>query len=246
MCRWSVAMAALVVSARCAVLSFAPPPRRTFFTALRRALAAPAPAAVEEEVDPGEVAGLRIVKYPHPALRAANAEVPKEEVKGLADLSKRMFELMYEAQGVGLAAPQVGVNKRVMVFNPEGAKEKWLDEGVFINPQIVAASEGMDGAEEGCLSFPGMGGAVSRHKWVKVQGLNLKGKPIKKKYTGWTARIFQHEYDHLDGVCYVDRLGDRDRETIAPDLAALADDYGDGGAEDLLDRDSIEPHVKVD
>ena len=139
-----------------------------------------------------------------------------------------MFELMYEAQGVGLAAPQVGINKRVMVFNPEGAKEKWLDEVVFINPQIVAASEGMDGAEEGCLSFPGMGGAVSRHKWVKVQGLNLKGKPIKKKYTGWTARIFQHEYDHLDGVVYVDRLAAADRAALAPALRELAAAYGPG------------------
>ncbi|CAN0295317.1 unnamed protein product, partial [Ectocarpus sp. 4 AP-2014] len=118
-----------------------------------------APARMEEEVDPGEVAGLRILKYPHPALRAENEEIEvfDDDVKKLA---KDMFKIMYAAKGVGLAAPQVGVNKRLMVFNPEGDAKNWLDEAILVNPKIVASGKGRITAEEGCLSFPGMEGKV--------------------------------------------------------------------------------------
>ncbi|CAN0117434.1 unnamed protein product [Pylaiella littoralis] len=173
-----------------------------------------APAKMEEEeVDPGEVAGLRILKYPHPALRAENEEIVEfdDDVKKLA---RDMFKLMYAAKGVGLAAPQVGVNKRLMVFNPEGDVKNWLDEATLVNPKIVASGKGKITAEEGCLSFPGMGGMVERQNWVKVEAVNAKGKKIKKKYTGWTARIFQHEYDHLQGTVYIDHLSPLEREKV--------------------------------
>ena len=151
----------------------------------------------KEEVDPGVVDGtdLRIVKYPHPALRAENAEISSEELKDskeIADLAKGMLKVMYAAEGVGLAAPQVGVNKRLMVYNPSGDSKKWLEETILVNPKIVEYSEGKDTEIEGCLSFPDMNGEVTRSKWIKVQATNLKGRPIKKKFTGWEARIFQH------------------------------------------------------
>ena len=133
-----------------------------------------------------------------------------------------------------------------MVFNPEGERPGSgmgkNAEVVFINPTIVKTSEGFEDAEEGCLSFPDMAGEVRRHKWVKVAGLNLKGKPIKKKYTGWTARIFQHEFDHLDGVVYVDRLDEKDRSRVAPDLAALEADFGDGEKATALREAGELPH----
>lgn len=181
------------------------------------------------EVDPGVVAGthLRIIKYPHPALRNNNAEISQEELKdgSIAQLVKEMFSVMYAAEGVGLAAPQVGVNKRLMVYNPSGDKTKWLDEVVMVNPAITDFSEGKDVETEGCLSFPEMSGKVERSKWVKVEAINLKGKKLKKKFTGWEARIFQHEYDHLDGVVYIDRLLEESKDEVKERLEELVDEF---------------------
>mmetsp|Transcript_36476 Transcript_36476/g.44588 ORF Transcript_36476/g.44588 Transcript_36476/m.44588 type:complete len:254 (-) Transcript_36476:170-931(-) len=188
----------------------------------------------KEEVDPGAVAGttLRIVKYPHPSLRAENMEISEDELRSgdISKLAKEMFLLMYAAEGVGLAAPQVGVNKRLMVYNPTGDKTKWLDETVLVNPRIVTFSDGRDVDIEGCLSFPDMNGDVERSKWIKVEAMSLKGKKMKKKFKGWEARIFQHEYDHLDGVVYIDRLSEEDRNEIQPKLDALVEGFGDGAA----------------
>jgi peptide deformylase len=92
-----------------------------------------------------------------------------------------MFMVMYACNGVGLAAPQVGINKRLMVFNPEGDPKKWLKEVALINPRIVDVSESTDVEEEGCLSFPNMQGSVRRHKWIKVEAFDLKGNKIKRK-----------------------------------------------------------------
>jgi peptide deformylase len=182
------------------------------------------------EVDPGVVEGtsLRVLKYPHPALRAANALITPEELAdgSIAKLAREMFLVMYAAQGVGLAAPQVGVNKRLMVYNESGDRTKWLQEVVLVNPVVTEVSDTTDIETEGCLSFPDMNGSVQRNKWIKVEAMNLKGKVIKKKFTGWEARIFQHEYDHLDGVVYIDRLVDEEnRQKVAPRLAELVLDY---------------------
>ena len=191
-------------------------------------------ASLEEEVDPGVVEGtdLRIVKYPHPSLRSENAIITEDELKdgSISKLAKEMFLVMYAAQGVGLAAPQVGVNKRLMVYNPTGDAKKWLDEVVLVNPQIVKTSDGTDVETEGCLSFPDMNGNVQRHKWIQVQALTPKGRKVKKKFTGWEARIFQHEYDHLDGVVYIDHLTEEGRSEVQPRLDELVQDFGDGGA----------------
>jgi len=186
-------------------------------------------AAVAAEIDPGEVAGLRVLKYPHQLLRAPNEEVAAFDAE-LAELSRRMFRLMYASKGVGLAAPQVGINKRLLVFNPEGDEKAFRTEVVMVNPKIVARSEGTELDDEGCLSFPGFGAQVVRAKWVKVKAFNLKGNPFNKKYTGWDARIFQHEYDHLDGTLYVDRLTDEERQIVQTDLDRLVALHGPGGA----------------
>jgi peptide deformylase len=189
---------------------------------------------LKEEVDPGVVEGtdLRVLKYPHPSLRADNADIKEEELKdgSIAKLAKEMFLVMYAAEGVGLAAPQVGVNKRLMVYNESGDKKKWLDEIVMVNPRIIEFSDAKEVAGEACLSFPGMNGEVERSKWIKVEALNLKGKKIKKKFKDWEARIFQHEYDHLDGLVYIDRLTEEGRRSVQPVLDELIEEFGDNGA----------------
>eukprot|EP01083_Nonionella_stella_P194791 718207_1 len=186
-----------------------------------------------EEVDPGVVEGtdLRVLKYPHPSLRAENAEITEEELKSgeISKIAKEMFLVMYATQGVGLAAPQVGINKRMMVYNETGDKKKWLMETVMVNPKIVDFSEGKDVESEGCLSFPGMNGDVQRSKWIKVEAQNLKGKKMKKKFKGWEARIFQHEYDHLDGTLYPDRLTDEGKGLVKERLDELVTEFGEGG-----------------
>lgn len=189
--------------------------------------------ATAEEVDPGVVDGtdLRVLKYPNPSLREKNSECTEDELKdgSIAKIAKEMFLVMYAAEGVGLAAPQVGINKRLMVYNESGDKKKWLNEIVMVNPKIVEFSEAKDVEVEACLSFPDMNGKVERSKWIKVEAQNLKGKKIKKKFKGWEARIFQHEYDHLDGVVYIDRLDDADRGEVQPVLDELIETFGDGG-----------------
>merc|ERR1711871_421904 len=105
--------------------------------------------------------GLTILKYPDPRLRAPNAEVSDFD-DDLKKLTKRMFQLMYAAEGVGLAAPQVGINKRLMVYNEFGDSKRWLNEIVLVNPRIVDKSTALDEKDEGCLSFPGMNGPVQR------------------------------------------------------------------------------------
>jgi peptide deformylase len=180
-------------------------------------------AARADEVNPGAVPGtaLRVLEYPHPLLRAPNEEVVDFANDALRGLTKQMFAIMYASRGVGLAAPQLGVNKRLMVFNPEGDSRKWMAEVVLCNPRIVEFSSTAALDEEGCLSFPGFTADVRRSSWIKVEYQNLKGKLLRKKYAGWEARIFQHEYDHLDGVLYVDRLSEAERKRVQPELDAL-------------------------
>lgn len=191
-------------------------------------------SATEEEINPGKIEGtdLRVLSYPHPALRATNDEITPEELESgeISKLAKEMFLVMYATQGVGLAAPQVGINKRLMVYNESGDSKKWLNEVVMVNPKIIQFSEATDVENEGCLSFPDMRGDVKRSKWIKVEALNLKGKKMKKKFKGWEARIFQHEYDHLDGVVYPDRLTDEGKAEVKERLDELVEEFGEGGA----------------
>lgn len=183
---------------------------------------------VEDEVDPGEIVGtsLRVLRYPHPLLRAKNATVSESEFdEDLKQLAREMLLIMYASHGVGLAAPQVGVNKRVLVFNPEGSSKAFLQEVVLVNPTIIASSKKTIVEPEACLSFPGMSGNVRRHEWVKVQAYRLNGKKFTVKYEGWKAKIFQHEFDHLQGVVYIDRLESEDKKEVQERLKQLVQDY---------------------
>lgn len=118
----------------------------------------------------------------------------------LQSLASEMLLVMYETDGIGLAAPQVGVNKRLMVFNDEGNPTKPEHERVMVNPTIKEKSTEMYDSEEGCLSFPQIYGKVQRHKWIDVEYQTLDGTKVTVRLDGNPGRVFQHEYDHLDKV----------------------------------------------
>jgi peptide deformylase len=146
---------------------------------------------------------LRIIKYPHPALRHKSR--PLRRVDGeLKNTVRAMFDLMYEHKGVGLAASQVELPYRLFVINTEGDPQKG-QEHVLINPEISKRS-GAAEAEEGCLSFPEIFAPVKRADKIVASAYNLVGEEVRYELDGLFARAVQHEYDHLDGVLFIDRL----------------------------------------
>jgi peptide deformylase len=150
-----------------------------------------------------------IVSLPHPVLRQKARKV-SELTTELNNLIDDMIETMREAPGVGLAAPQVGVSRRVIVveFGEEEDPEAPQKLYVVVNPEIVRFSQETIEGTEACLSIPGLAGEVERSEDITVKGLNRQGIPIRIKASGWLARIFQHEIDHLDGILFVDRAED--------------------------------------
>lgn len=117
-----------------------------------------------------------------------------------------------------------------MVFNPTGDPKKWMSEVILVNPTIVEYSKSSDVDIEGCLSFPDFTADVKRSTWIKVEFQGVRGKRQKKKLSDWEARIFQHEFDHLDGTLYVDRLVQAERERVQGNLDKLIEEHGPGGA----------------
>lgn len=150
------------------------------------------------------MAVLPIRMFGDPVLRERAREVEKvtEDHRRLA---RDMIETMRAAPGVGLAGPQVGVLERIFVWEVEDR------QGVFINPRMVHRSRETVTEEEGCLSLPGLGYDVERHREVTVEALDENGRPVAVTGEDLLARIFQHELDHLDGVLFIDRLDDDDR-----------------------------------
>ena len=146
----------------------------------------------------------------HKILRSRSRKVQQVTQK-LVALAEEMLETMREANGVGLAAPQVGVSQRLFVVELPEDEENDQPRQTFVlfNPEIVKSS-GEQIGYEGCLSIPGYVGEVARHEQITVKGLNEKGQPVRHKAAGYLARVFQHEIDHLDGILYIDRLTDPD------------------------------------
>jgi peptide deformylase len=155
---------------------------------------------------------MKIVQYPHPALR--------HPCKPLSAIDKdvhlhagRMLELMVEAQGLGLAAPQVALPYQMFVLNfpalkaEAEPKEPPGPECVFINPVILEKKGGTVEGEEGCLSFPGLYQKVRRAKTVVVQAYNLKGEAVEVTASDLASRLWQHEVDHLHGILFIDKMG---------------------------------------
>ncbi len=142
--------------------------------------------------------------------------VPVDDPLGsdVRDLVYSMIETMEDAPGIGLAAPQVHVPLRIIVFYvPEDRSEGTgsVPLTVLINPSIEYISTDMEDGVEGCLSVPGMQGLVPRYKHITYNGIQLDGSLVQREATGYHARVVQHEYDHLDGILYPMRIGDMSR-----------------------------------
>jgi peptide deformylase len=157
---------------------------------------------------------LDIVLWPDPVLLAGT-----EKVLAVDDELRRvvgeMRRILFEQRGVGLAAPQVGITRRLMLVCPSGSPG---DETVVLNPEIVER-RGNEVGEEGCLSFPGIYGLVPRARTVRVRYQDLDLRTREMELTGFVARIFQHELDHLDGRVFIDRMLPESRAQVEEQLA---------------------------
>jgi peptide deformylase len=167
---------------------------------------------------------LPIYIYPHPVL-TTEAEAVDTVTADIQKLMDDMVETMYDARGIGLAAPQVGVLKRVIVLDIEqredDEKKEKGERGTpmfFINPEIVWESEDINVYNEGCLSIPAQYADIERPKRVKVKYLDYNGQPQEIEADGLMATCLQHEIDHLNGVLFVDHLSKLKRDMIARKL----------------------------
>ncbi len=149
---------------------------------------------------------MNIINYPHPTLRHASKPLKKVD-KTIRIWVEEMFELMYASKGIGLAANQVDLPFQLFVVNT-GEKDTYKDL-VFINP-VIKSPKGQAKAEEGCLSLPGLYGQVARPEKVQVTGFDLQGNPIDLVADGLLARVIQHEFDHLQGTLFIDRMDPAD------------------------------------
>jgi peptide deformylase len=174
-----------------------------------------------------------ILLVDHPILRKKAKKVEKVTPE-IRRLIQDMIETMRQAPGVGLAAPQVGVNQRIIVVEygeeetdnrPEDAERPPIKKKLYavINPEITYRSPERVEGGEGCLSIPGWMGLVDRHQAIEVRGLSRSGSKIRLKLEGWIARVFQHEIDHLDGILFTDRITSPDKLWRIPPPEAESD-----------------------
>jgi peptide deformylase len=152
---------------------------------------------------------LEIVRLGHPVLRSVAEEVPEDWFGSgrLADLGRDMVRTMIEEQGVGLAAPQVADSLRLFTYwVPESEEHPEIAPAILVNPEVRAIGDEVEEGWEGCLSIPGLRGLVPRFRRVKVKARTVDGSPVSLTADGFHARVIQHEYDHLDGVVFLDRM----------------------------------------
>lgn len=155
--------------------------------------------------------GPRIIRVGDPVLRQVACALPDPGDPALLDLARLMVHRMREARGVGLAAPQLGLSLRMIVFwvPPERAEEAEAEPvSALINPVLEPVDEDIELGWEGCLSIPGLRGQVPRFKRIRYRGYDLTGAAVERVAMGFHARVVQHEVDHLDGILYLDRMRD--------------------------------------
>ena len=168
---------------------------------------------------------LPVILYGSPVLRAETKDIDSsypEVQKLIAD----MFETMYNADGVGLAAPQVGLSIRLFVVDADCLGEDFPEckgfKKAFINPQIVEESEELEAFNEGCLSLPGINESVKRPVRIRIKYLNEKFEPCEEVYEHFQARVVEHEYDHLEGHVFVDHISPIRRQMNKSKLSNMA------------------------
>ncbi len=158
---------------------------------------------------------MQVIHYPHPTLRYPSKPIRRVD-RELQATIQRMFELMYEHEGVGLAANQVDLPLQLFVVNTTG-KQGEGQELVFINP-VISSPKGRDEAEEGCLSLPTINANVVRPSSVQVTAYDADGNEIDMIADGFLARVLQHENDHLQGILFIDRIPESTQQLMLPEL----------------------------
>lgn len=166
---------------------------------------------------------MKILKYPHPALRVQARPVTAID-KDVQAAAAEMLDLMHKHEGLGLAAPQVGLDIRLVVVNFAGDAAETDKEFVAINPVIIE-SKGRLNDREGCLSFPGLYQNVIRAKTVKVQAYDLQGGLYEMTCSDLPARVWQHEIDHLNGVLFIDKMGPIGKLSSKRDIDKFISDF---------------------
>jgi len=198
---------------------------------------------------------LKIARMGHPVLRRPADEVPDPTAREIRLLVEDMLETMRDARGAGLAAPQVHVSKRVVLFaaprdrteDPEDAVESEFSPlTVLVNPDWEPLGDEMALGWEGCLSVPGLTGAVPRYTRIRYWGFTPTGQRIEREATGFHARVFQHEFDHLDGILYPMRMDDLSllvftEEAQRNGLPPLEDDGGRDAEIEVADVAATDP-----
>lgn len=166
-----------------------------------------------------------IVVYGHPVLRKV-ASVIEKDYDGLEQLIADLFETMYHAEGLGLAAPQIGKSVRIFVIDgkPAAEDEPGLAEfkRAFINPQIVEKHGDIVPMTEGCLSIPNLREEVNRESYIRITYYDENWKFHDEVYEGYAARIIQHEYDHLDGILFTDKVSPLRKRLLKSKLAGIS------------------------
>ncbi|MDX2037297.1 MAG: peptide deformylase [Isosphaeraceae bacterium] len=162
---------------------------------------------------------LRIVPFPHPALRYEARPVTRIDER-LRSAVREMFDLMYEARGIGLAATQVAIPLRFFILNLTADPNRPEEEKVFINPEILKLHSS-DEAEEGCLSFPGLYAKVTRPKRVRVRAYDLDAAEFEVNADELFGRAILHEHDHLEGKLFVDYLGAKPPKEVAEKIKEI-------------------------
>ncbi len=166
---------------------------------------------------------MEVVKYPDPSLRRGGKPIT-EFSETLRETAEAMLVAMYEQNGVGLAAPQVGLDIALFVMNPSGDIAEKDQEIVMVNP-VIKSKKGHEDGEEGCLSFPGVYADVDRSTKIVVAWSDLDGEEHDARFENFIARVIQHELDHIKGVLFVDRVSAIEKLRIRSKLQGLEEDY---------------------
>jgi peptide deformylase len=173
-----------------------------------------------------------VLRMGHPLLQRVAAPVTRFGTAELRRLVSDMDDTMRALSGAGIAAPQIGISLRVVIFevthNPRYPQAEPVPYTVLVNPVLDPLGDERDEAWEGCLSVPGLRGRVSRHTHLRYRGFDLDGRPLDRTVTGFHARVVQHEVDHLDGILYPQRVADMRsfgfEDELFPDRSALPPD----------------------
>ena len=171
---------------------------------------------------------LPIYLYGSPVLRrkAEDVDLAVEDKSALSELISNMIETMKTADGCGLAAPQVGISKRILVVDGNELRDNYPELAGFhremINPEFISKSEECDSHEEGCLSIPGVDASVSRPVSIRMRYTDASFAPVEEEFKGFAARMVQHEMDHLEGVVFTDHASPIRKKMIAAKLVNIS------------------------